>query len=150
MRDYLTTWKIEKGYYDQDGLTYEDEVCDYLETVKRGWESEMREWTPYRLRQLFGVKTASSRHESDDKKEAVRERADVGAILQAVGIPFRQVGDNLMFRCPFHDDSRPSCSFSRSKKVWYCHVCVEGGDVFRFIERFYDCSFGEAVDKAAC
>ena len=39
----------------------------------------------------------------------------------------KQGDDNLMIRCPFHDDSTPSCSVSLTKPCYRCFGCGKSG-----------------------
>lgn len=41
---------------------------------------------------------------------------------------------NVMVRCPFHEDRRPSLSLSLTKGVWWCHACGKGGGVRRLAQ----------------
>jgi DNA primase len=40
-------------------------------------------------------------------------------------------GDELMFRCPVHDDSRASAQFNVHSGLWCCFGCHEGGSIKR-------------------
>lgn len=56
-----------------------------------------------------------------------------------------QKGRELAVLCPLHDDHHPSCHLNPDKNVWYCHVCNEGGDGIRLVERAKGITFREAV-----
>ena len=40
----------------------------------------------------------------------------------------KQHGNEIRFRCPCHDDSRPSADYNIKKGVWICRVCGESGN----------------------
>ena len=40
-----------------------------------------------------------------------------------------------MARCPFHQDKKASLAVNRSRGVWFCHACNEGGTARQFAER---------------
>jgi DNA primase catalytic core len=46
---------------------------------------------------------------------------------------------------PKHHDTNPSCRFNPQKKMWYCHGCQEGGDVFDLLMKIHGCDFPEAI-----
>jgi DNA primase len=58
-------------------------------------------------------------------------------------------GDRMVGICPFHSEKTPSFSVTPSKQVYYCFGCGEGGDVFTFLQKVEDLSFGEAAERLA-
>ena len=40
-----------------------------------------------------------------------------------------------MARCPFHEDKTASLAVNRSRGLWFCHACAEGGSARQFAER---------------
>jgi hypothetical protein len=63
------------------------------------------------------------------------------------GHPLKRKGHELWTVCPFHDDRDPSLRINPDKQTWFCDPCNEGGDVFRFVEKFRGISFEAAVDE---
>lgn len=63
-----------------------------------------------------------------------------------LGLQLGPAGKNLLGRCPFpdHDDRTPSFSVSPAKRLWTCHGCHRGGDIFTLagqlhgLDRFRD------------
>ena len=47
--------------------------------------------------------------------------------------------------CPFHSEKTPSFSVNEEMGLWYCHGCLEGGDVIAFVMKAEGLSFKEAV-----
>lgn len=141
-------WKVERGHCDP--LTcrpYPDEECDRREREAADRSREEREWTPHYFRRLFGIRTTHSRQGAKGAdKDEVRGRVDVAAMLDRYGVPHRIVGDTITFICQSHNDTRPSASFSKSKRVFFCHVCGDKGDVFSWIMNVENCPFPQAVD----
>lgn len=51
--------------------------------------------------------------------------------------------------CPFHDDKNPSLKISKEKQIYKCFVCNEGGNAIRFIQKYEQIGFEDAVLKLA-
>lgn len=47
--------------------------------------------------------------------------------------------------CPFHEDTKPSLSVKGPN--WKCFVCGKGGDSIAFVQEWFGCSYGEALEK---
>ena len=65
------------------------------------------------------------------------ETADItNLLLERKG----KAGSNgeIVFCCPFHADSNPSCSYNPDKKVFICYSCGESGFVTKLIKRLTD------------
>ncbi len=71
--------------------------------------------------------------------EAVKERADIVELARA-RTELRQVRDEWIGRCPFHEERSPSFSVNSGKKLYYCFGCGAKGDVIDFVRQT------EAVD----
>lgn len=78
--------------------------------------------------------------------QAIRSAVTMKDALAWYGIDTNRHG---YAACPFHDDRHPSMKVYPGDRGFYCFVCHEGGDIFRFIQRMDHCSFGHAVDIAA-
>lgn len=72
------------------------------------------------------------RSELDDLKA----RLDLAALAGHYGIALRQVGRNLVARCPFgtHPDSEGSFVVNPERQLFNCFGCQTGGDVFRLVQ----------------
>lgn len=49
--------------------------------------------------------------------------------------------------CPFHGDRKPSLHVYDGKRGWFCFVCNEGGDVIKFVMRYFSVDFQGALEK---
>jgi len=70
----------------------------------------------------------------DDVVDQVRDAAD---IVQVIGeyVNLKRVGTDFRGPCPFHQGTHRNFSVSPNKRMYYCFVCKEGGDVFRFLQK---------------
>ncbi|HUF65218.1 MAG TPA: DNA primase [Gemmatimonadaceae bacterium] len=70
----------------------------------------------------------------DDVVEQVREAAD---IVQIIGeyVNLKRTGSDYRGPCPFHQGKHRNFSVSPKKRMYYCFVCGEHGDVFRFLQK---------------
>lgn len=58
----------------------------------------------------------------------------------------RQVGDHIMFCCPFHDDSSPSTGMMVDYPYgWNCFGCGESGGLSSFVAKILDCNELQAL-----
>lgn len=64
-------------------------------------------------------------------------------------VPLTLKSKNFWGVCPFHNDSNPSMSVNREKKIFKCFSCGTGGDVITFVSKIENISFQEAVKKLA-
>ena len=49
--------------------------------------------------------------------------------------------------CPFHPDENPSLSINLETGQYFCHVCNDGGDLFKFHMRHKQVSFKETLSQ---
>lgn len=84
----------------------------------------------------------------DDIVERVRESAD---IVQIVGehVALKRQGQDYRGPCPFHQGTHPNFSVSPKKRMYYCFVCHEGGDVFTFVSKRLGLDWPAAVRLVA-
>ncbi|HEY1953565.1 MAG TPA: DNA primase, partial [Gemmatimonadaceae bacterium] len=70
----------------------------------------------------------------DEVVDQVRDAAD---IVQIVGeyVNLKRAGTDFRGPCPFHQGTHRNFSVSPKKRMYYCFVCHEGGDVFRFLQK---------------
>ncbi|HKR08680.1 MAG TPA: CHC2 zinc finger domain-containing protein, partial [Gemmatimonadaceae bacterium] len=80
----------------------------------------------------------------DEVVEQVRDAAD---IVQIVGeyVNLKRAGADFRGPCPFHQGTHRNFSVSPRKHMYYCFVCHEGGDVFRFLQKRLGVEWPQAV-----
>ncbi len=84
----------------------------------------------------------------DDKKEEVREAAD---IVEVVGdyVKLKRSGRSWKGLCPFHDEKTPSFHVTPDLGIYKCFGCGESGDVFNFVMDMEGVGFVEAMRSLA-
>jgi DNA primase len=84
----------------------------------------------------------------DELIERIRDEAD---IVQIIGehVPLKRLGSDYRGPCPFHQGTHPNFSVSTKKRMYYCFVCHEGGDVFTFLSKRLGMDWPTAVRAVA-
>lgn len=83
-----------------------------------------------------------------DVVENVRQSVDIVQVIQEV-VPLKKRGRDFLGLCPFHGEKTPSFSVSPTKQVFYCFGCHVGGNVFNFVQKFYNWDFQQALEELA-
>jgi len=78
----------------------------------------------------------------------ILKNADIVSVISSY-IPVTKKGKEYLAVCPFHADNHPSLHISKEKQVFKCFVDGTGGNAFRFVEKYENVSFTEAVRKVA-
>ena len=82
---------------------------------------------------------------STDFKEQLRAQADIVRIVGEY-VPLRKSGaQNYQGICPFHKEKSPSFSVHATRQFYHCFGCGESGDVFKFVQKIENITFGEAI-----
>ena len=85
---------------------------------------------------------------NDDDIRALRERADIAAVIGDY-TSLKRAGGRLKGLCPFHEERSPSFTVDPAHKLFHCFGCDEGGDVLSFLQKIEALSFPEAVERLA-
>lgn len=72
---------------------------------------------------------------------------DVEAILDSLGLEYREESKRYMVQCPFHNDSNPSCGIWKDNGYFKCFGCGEEGSMAEFIAEAEGVSLHEALRK---
>jgi len=79
--------------------------------------------------------------------ERLKEQVSLVSLVQAHGVELRKAGQDLVGRCPFHDDRTPSLVVTPAKNLWHClGACQVGGSVVDWVMRAQGVSFRHAVE----
>ncbi|MDB4885100.1 MAG: primase, partial [Gemmatimonadetes bacterium] len=71
---------------------------------------------------------------ADETIERVRESADIVGIIGEY-VQLKRQGTDWRGPCPFHQGTSRNFSVSPKKQMYYCFVCHEAGDVFKFLTK---------------
>ncbi|HCX45174.1 TPA: DNA primase [Patescibacteria group bacterium] len=77
--------------------------------------------------------------------DQIKEKIDIAEFLKEY-IQLTPAGRNFKALCPFHKESNPSFVISPDRQTWYCFGgCNDGGDIFKFLMKFENLEFYEAL-----
>lgn len=84
---------------------------------------------------------------TSEQRNHLRRRIPLLTYLQQQGwkAAAYSEADEVCGRCPLHFDSRASFYVNRSKEVFYCHGCGQGGDVIRLAQLMHGLDFRTAL-----
>jgi len=60
---------------------------------------------------------------------------DIVGLMDKLGVKLKKVGKEYMGLCPLHNDSIPSLSVNKEKRLWHCFGCGKGGDIGALIKK---------------
>lgn len=71
---------------------------------------------------------------SEETLDRVRDSADIVQII-AEWVKLKRAGHSFRGPCPFHQGKGPNFAVVPDKRMYYCFVCHESGDVFKFVQK---------------
>lgn len=85
----------------------------------------------------------------NDTIEEIKKKIDIVEFLSSF-ITLKKAGRNFKAVCPFHSEKTPSFVVSPERQIWRCFgSCNEGGDIFKFLMKWENITFYEAVQELA-
>ena len=85
----------------------------------------------------------------EDEIDALKRSVDLAALIRSRGVELAGANaGNLLGRCPFHDDEKPSFVVTPGKGLWRCMSpgCGATGNAIQFLMRKDGLSFRHAVE----
>ena len=64
-------------------------------------------------------------------------------------VSLKKTGGNYKGLCPFHNEKTPSFVVSETKQIFSCFGCSTAGNVFTFVQKYYNTDFPGAMEKLA-
>lgn len=85
----------------------------------------------------------------DNPVEEIKKRIDMVDFIGSF-IGLKKSGRNFKALCPFHQEKTPSFIISPERQIWHCFgACQEGGDVIKFLMKWENITFYEALKELA-
>ena len=85
----------------------------------------------------------------DTSIEEIKSKTDIVEFIGSY-IPLKKAGRNFKGNCPFHQEKTPSFVISPERQIWHCFgACGEGGDAIKFLMKWENVTFFEALKELA-
>jgi len=79
----------------------------------------------------------------------VKSQASLVKICEGYGVKLIRRGSKYVCLCPFHVESKPSCTIYPAINVFKCYGCSAYGDVIEFMKKRENLTFMGALEKLA-
>ena len=97
---------------------------------------------------LLGARTSDSMPVDQGAIREIHARLGIADVIGAY-VQLRKRGNDLVGLCPFHGEKTPSFHVHPDRGFFKCFGCGEGGDVFTFVQKMENLSFGDTLRMLA-
>ena len=73
----------------------------------------------------------------------------ISKVIESLGSKLKRVGHEFVTQCIWHNDTNPSLTINDDKGFCFCHVCREGGDAVKYVQKRKGLSFPDAAELTA-
>lgn len=80
--------------------------------------------------------------------DEIKRKVDIVDLISSY-VPLKKGGRNYRGLCPFHNEKSPSFMVSPELQIFKCFGCLEGGDVFSFIQKIEGLDFSGSLHLLA-
>lgn len=85
----------------------------------------------------------------DSAIEEIKKKIDIIEYLGSY-LTLKKAGRNFKAVCPFHNEKTPSFVISPDRQIWHCFgACHDGGDIIKFLMKWENITFFEALKELA-
>ena len=84
----------------------------------------------------------------NDAVEKIKARANIVDVIGSL-VTLKRNGNTYKACCPFHNEKTPSFIVWEQSQQYVCFGCGEKGDMIKFVQRYYNLTFPEAVERLA-
>ncbi len=85
----------------------------------------------------------------EDVIAEIKKKIDIISFIGSF-ISVKKSGRNYKALCPFHQEKTPSFVISPDRQIWHCFgACQDGGDIIRFLMKWENITFIEALRELA-
>ncbi len=85
----------------------------------------------------------------ENQIDEIKRKIDIAEFIGSF-ITLKKAGRNFKAVCPFHQEKSPSFVVSPDRGIWHCFgACGEGGDAIKFLMKWENITFIEALKELA-